>query len=362
MRVKKLTLKDFRNYERETVVFSPGVNVVVGDNAQGKTNLLEAIQLISIGRSMRTPRLGELIRFSASAARLSLEAEKKAGVSTVDMTLSGRDKRQVAVNGLPVSRLGELMGVVTTVLFSPDEIEIIKASPRIRRRFMDIALCQLSRLYFYTLSRYNKALNQRNRLLKSGEGRGDTLDVWDLQLAASGAKLIHMRRGFLDRLAAHARDCHAFLTDGGETLSIGYEGVAGGDEAEISANLTAELARTRDRDMLLKYTHAGPQGDDFWVKAGEIDLRKFGSQGQQRTAALSVKLAEVEMYFAQQGEYPVLLLDDVFSELDGRRQQKLKARVSAFQTLVTCTDAQFQTFPDAKVIRVSEGRIIRGAT
>lgn len=356
MVIERASLLNFRNYVSESVEFAPGVNLVIGDNAQGKTNLIEAVHLLSIGRSVRTPKLGELIRFGEKQGTVSLTANKKEGRYTVEMTLSGRDKRQVLINGLPVSRLGELMGVVSTVMFTPDEIGIIKAAPKTRRRFLDIALCQLSKAYFYALSKYNKVLSQRNRLLKEG-GTRDELDVWDLQLIPFGAKVVYMRRQYMSVLESYAKTEHEFLTDGGEVLSLTYDGIAGLDEGEVAENYKRALIDTREKDTFLRFTHVGPHGDDFLIKADGIDLRKYGSQGQQRTAALSLKLAELAYFEATEGDAPILLLDDVFSELDPHRQEKLKARLSGHQTIITLTDAQYDDMPGARVIRVTDGSI-----
>ena len=238
---------------------------------------------------------------------------------------------------MPITRIGELMGVVAAVYFSPDEMRIIKDAPGDRRRFMDIALCRMSKAYFYLLNRYNKILAQRNRLLKSGKATDDVLDVWDAQLAAEGAKIVKTRRGYVDRLGEYARDAHLYLSDGKEELKLEYEGFCGEDAAEIEKNFTAELLRNRERDKVLCFTSCGVQKDDIAVKVDGIDVRVFGSQGQQRTAALSLKLSETEMHFAQSGEYPVLLLDDVLSELDTYRRCKLIERSKKYQTVITCT-------------------------
>ncbi len=359
MYVSNITLDNYRNYGTLRLGLSPGLNVFTGENAQGKTNLLEAVYFTSIGRSMRTPRDKELIKWECDKARLRADAVGRLGKSRVEIVLDKRANKRVAINGAEVRKLGELMGVIMTVLFSPDEIAIIKESPGDRRRFMDIAICQISRAYFYLLSRYNKTLAQRNRLLKSGTN-GDTLDVWDLQLADSGAKVIRTRRGFIKRLEGLAAKNHDFLTSGKEELKLGYESIAGDTDAEIRENFLKELKRTREKDMFQGYTHIGAQTDDFAALVGDVDIRKFGSQGQQRTAALSLKLAELDLMREETGEYPVLLLDDVFSELDEGRQQKLVERLSGYQTVVTATHidgSMKEYFSGAKFYRVEKGTI-----
>ena len=354
-----LTLENYRNYRSLKLSLKPGLNVLTGENAQGKTNLLEAVYFTSIGKSMRTPRDKELILWGEDRARIKAEAVGKYGRKKVEFLIDKRDNKRVAVNGAEIRKLGELMGVIMTVLFSPDEIAVIKNSPGDRRRFMDIAVCQLSRAYFYLLSRYNKTLAQRNRLLKSGTD-GDTLDVWDMQLAGAGAKVIKTRRGFINRLSALADKNHRYLTKDKESLTLNYESLSGETEEEIRVNFLSELKRTRDKDILYGFTHIGAQTDDFAVLAGDVDVRKYGSQGQQRTAALSLKLAELDLFKDESGESPVLLLDDVFSELDENRQEKLIGRLNGFQTEVTCTRIEENLkkyFSDANFFRVENGTV-----
>ena len=359
MVITELRLQDFRNYTRLSLSLETGLSVFWGGNAQGKTNLLEAVYFTSIGRSMRTPRDKELILWGEERARLRADAVGRGGKSRVEIVIDKRANKRVAINGAEVRKLGELMGVIMTVLFSPDEISIIKESPGDRRRFMDIAVCQISRPYFYLLSRYNKTLAQRNRLIKSGAD-GDTLDVWDLQLADTGSKVIRTRRGFIKRLEKLADKNHAYLTSGKERLTLSYESLAGETDEEIKENFLNELKRTREKDVFQGYTHTGPQTDDFAAVCGDVDIRKFGSQGQQRTAALSLKLAQLDLFYEETGEYPVLLLDDVFSELDESRQQKLIERLSGHQTVVTCTHidgAMKRQFKDAALYRVENGSV-----
>ena len=359
MHISQVTLNNYRNYGTLRLGLSPGLNVFTGANAQGKTNLLEAIYFCSIGRSMRTPRDRELILWEKDRARIAVEAVSKGGKSKVEIILDKRQNKSVAINGATASRLGELMGVVTTVLFSPDEIAIIKESPSDRRRFMDIAVCQLSRAYFYLLQRYNKILAQRNKLLKSKAGE-DTLEVWDLQLAVAGAKVIKTRRGFLARMNELTKNAHAYLTDGKEEIEILYETLEGETEQEIYENFLLELKKSRERDLFHGFTHIGAQTDDFAVLIGGVDVRKYGSQGQQRTASLSLKLAQLELFNAETGEYPVLLLDDVFSELDASRQRKLVEKLSEHQTVITCTHLDgviADAFKDAKLFRVEKGSV-----
>ena len=356
MRIEKLTIANYRNYASAEIYPGGGVNLFVGDNAQGKTNLLESVYLASVGRSARTPRWQELIKWGEKEALVRVSVRKDIGRDEVTIRLD-KEKR-VAVNGLPLSRIGELMGVLKTVLFSPDELRIVKDGPGERRRFIDIALCQLSKAYFYALTRYNKILAQRNKLLKSSPA-DDAIDVWDMQLAREGARVVKTRRGFIERLAPLAEAVHLDIT-GSEKLSLSYEGPEGGSIDEIEAALLAALHKSRQRDRMFMLTHVGPQRDDLGISVGDVDLRAYGSQGQQRSAALSLKLAEMELLKAESGEYPVLLLDDVLSELDEYRQSKLLSHIKAYQTIITCTSLSPEVrerLGEAKEFRVSAGTV-----
>ncbi len=335
MYVTELTVVDYRNYTKQTVRFSDKINFIVGKNAQGKTNLLEAVYLCSVGKSARTPRDKELIRHDKDRAYIRLTVKKSYGEDKVEIVLDKNSGKRILVNGMPISRIGELMGVVSTVFFSPDEMRIIKEAPADRRRFMDIALCQMSRTYFYLLTRYNKVLAQRNKLLKSG-AVDDALDVWDMQLAEVGARIIKTRRGFVENLSEVTRECHLYLTGGEETLDLGYESIEGENIEEVKANFARALTSDREHDRLRGYTHSGPHKDDIAFKIGSEDIRSYGSQGQQRTASLALKLAEVEI-MGGRGEFPVLLLDDVLSELDISRQRRLMEKIKDYQTIITCT-------------------------
>lgn len=360
MYITRVTLNNYRNYGSLGLELSPGLNVFTGENAQGKTNLLEAVYFTGVGRSMRTPRDKELIRWGDDMARIRADAAGRYGKSRVEIVLDKRENKRVAINGVPVKKLGELMGVIMVVLFSPDEIAIIKEAPGERRRFIDIALSQISRTYFYLLTRYNRILSQRNRLLK--DGGADTQDVWDLQLADVGAKIIKTRKGFIARLNGLADKNHEYLTAGRERLTLRYESIEGENEQEIRENFLAELKRTRERDVIQGFTHVGAQTDDMAVLAGDLDIRRFGSQGQQRTAALSLKLAQLDLFYEETGEYPVLLLDDVFSELDETRRNKLIERLLGHQTIITCTNAQKglrEAFEEAAFYRVENGTVTR---
>lgn len=333
MILERIKIRNYRNYGEAEITPSERLNLFIGDNAQGKTNLLESIYFSSLGKSPRTPRDKELIMWGTGQAAVHTRVSKRAGCDDILIKLD--TAKRIAVNGMPISRMSELMGVLTTVFFSPDELKIVKEGPGERRRFIDIALCQLSRVYFDCLSRYNKALLHRNKLLKN-DPSDDALEVWDMQLVTEGSKVIKTRRGFVEKLNGFAESIHLDITSN-EKLELGYEGISGGDVGAIAVNFHNELKRARAHDKRHSVTSVGPQRDDIAILANGTDLRAYGSQGQQRSAALSMKLAEMELLKEHGGEYPVLLLDDVLSELDESRQSKLLARIKSYQTIITGT-------------------------
>jgi len=360
MEVTRLQVNNFRNYASSVVEFGAGTNILVGKNAQGKTNLVEAVLMCSVGRSSRTPRDKELIKWEERRARIKAFTQKREGLGSVEIVIDREENKRVAINGLPVSKMGELMGNLSTVFFSPDELKIVKSSPADRRRFMDITLCQLSKTYFYLLSSYNKVLAQRNKLLKSGDV--SAIEIWDEQLATYGAKIARTRRGFIDRLAVHAKKTHEYLTGGVESLDLSYLGIEGKEVEEIKDNIIFELIRSREKDFKNGYTNVGIQKDDIMISSGGVDLRTYGSQGQQRTAALSLKLAEISIMKDETDEYPVLLLDDVLSELDTDRQKKLLGAVKGFQTIITCTHLPKEltdTLKDFSLFNVVSGKVTK---
>ena len=328
MIVKRLKVKDYRNARDRTVELCPGCNAFVGANARGKTNLLEAVYFAGVGKSFRTPRDKELIHRDCSRAFIIVEAERETGTETVKIILDREANKRVAINDVPISRMSELMGVCPVVLFCPDGLKIVKEAPADRRRFMDIALCQVSKAYFNLLSRYDKILQSRNKLIKSGGATRATVAPWDELLADAGAGIIKSRRGYIAKLSSHAEKFHAYLSSGAEKLELDYEGADGDGVDAVKSNL------------LEKYEL------DF------SDFRSYGPQGQQRTVALSLKLAETELLTEVLGTSPVLLLDDVFSELDRDRREKLLSTLVGFQTIITATDDDELARRGVNVIRI----------
>jgi len=342
----------------------PGINVLVGDNAQGKTNLLEAVYLTCVGRGFRTPRDRELIMFGQDGARVKTIVAKKYGDNSVEVRVNSSQKthfakysantsqntgskKSILVNDVPIQKMGELMGTVTCVFFNPDELRLIKEAPSDRRRFMDIDISQMDKVYFYNLLRYNKILQQRNALLKniqvnSAEMQG--LDIWDEQLAAVGEAIIKRRLEFVGQLRTECVTVHSALTIN-EHIDIFYEHTEGLKDA---------LCKAREKDLRLKTTTVGPHRDDLCITINGKDVRAFASQGQQRTAALSLKLAELKIFEDATGEKPVLLLDDVLSELDTARQEKLLRAIDGCQSIITTT--KFAPREGVKIIHVKNGK------
>ena len=352
MTVTELQVKDYRNAAARKITLSDGRNAFVGPNARGKTNLLEAIYFAGVGKSFRTPRDKELIKSDCARAFISVTATRQSGSDTVKIVIDRETNKRVAINDVPISRMSELMGVCPVVLFCPDGLKIVKEAPADRRRFMDIALCQVSRAYFSALSQYGKILQNRNRLLKSGGANDNTLAPWDELLADVGAKIVKSRRGYIKALEPQALDRHAYMTNGAERLGLEYEGAGGDDVDEIKAELKNLLLRDRENDLRLRYTHSGPHKDDIKISVGGVDVRAYGSQGQQRTAALSMKLAEMSIITEVLGTSPVLLLDDVFSELDGGRRKRLLAALDSFQSIITSTDREELESGDVNIIEI----------
>ncbi|MDD3947109.1 MAG: DNA replication/repair protein RecF [Clostridia bacterium] len=341
MIVTRLTLKDFLSYPSEDVSFSDGIHVITGENAAGKTNLVESLYFASLGRSYRHNKDKELIRWDAEGgAKVSVSVQKKYSKHHIDIYVNPQGRKSILVDGLPLQKMGELMGVLNVVFFSPDEISLVKESPAYRRRFLDISLCQQSKTYFYTLQRYNKLLVQRNVMLKTNKGRPslqDMLSLVDADFVRCASFIIQERAKFLAKLAPYAAMRHEMLTSGKETLRIHYETEEVHLE-NIAEDLKRRMQESLAKDCKLDYTTVGPHRDDIKIAANGVDIRNFGSQGQQRSAVLSLKLAEIELFKEKTGETPVLLLDDVLSELDDTRKDALFQSLDGIQTMVTCTE------------------------
>lgn len=341
MYIKNLVLKNFRNYGGEKFEFSPGLNVLSGKNAQGKTNCAEAVFYLCTGTSPRTRREKQLIKSGEPYADISCLCEGRYGGVEISAHIS-EGGREVKVNGNKITRNADLLGNIFAVFFSPQELRLIQDGPDERRRFLNVSVSQLSRSYFVALSRYNKILEQRNNLLKNRdlETVFETLPVWDAQLCKYAAVIANSRADYISKLSPLAAEAHAYLTDGAEELKISPERRYRGTAEELEKRLFDELSNNYERDIRLGYTVSGPHRDDLNITVNGTDAKTFASQGQTRTAALAIKLAEVGVFKEACGEYPVLILDDVMSELDLPRRKKLVARTDGLQTIITCTHAE----------------------
>mgnify|MGYP005950213667 CR=1 FL=1 len=337
--------------------FNPQINIIYGDNAQGKTNILEALYVCATSRSHKGSKDREMIRMGSDEAHIKLNVKKNGLPYRIDMHLKKNKSKGIAVNGIPIKRAVELFGILNIVFFSPEDLNIIKNGPAERRRFLDSELCQLDRIYLADLTNYNKILAQRNKLLKDMIYRpslSDTLPVWDMQLIETGKKIIRRRKQFVDELREIVSDIHYRISGGKEELFLKYEPNI--DDIFFED----ELSRAKEKDKKLCQTSVGPHRDDLLFSIGDVDIRKYGSQGQQRTAALSLKLAEIELVKKIKKEYPILLLDDVLSELDGKRQDHLLASIRHIQTIITCTgldDFISHSFQIDKTFRVVSGTV-----
>lgn len=361
MYIKNLNVKNFRNYINECFIFTDGINILFGKNAQGKTNCAEAIFYLCTGTSLRIRHDKQLIKDGESEAVLSASAATRYG----DISLSaeiGEKKKSFYINGNKVSRTADIMGHVESVFFSPGELRLIQDGPDERRRFLNISVSQLSRGYYTALLRYNKILEQRNNLLKSADYSTvtDTLPVWDEQLCKYAGIIISGRQDYIAGLSERVKEIHLFITDGKETLEISPEKKYEGAAEDIAAKLKGDMARRYDLDMRLGYTTLGPHRDDVEFVLNGQDARCYASQGQTRTAVLSLKLAEVDLIKEFAGEYPVLILDDVMSELDLPRRKKLLKKAEGMQTIITCTHAERVLYgTEANKIRIEGGKIIQ---
>lgn len=334
MNIRSIELKNFRNYENLEISFDEGTNILFGDNAQGKTNILEAAYMSGTTKSHKGSRDKEMIRFGEEEAHLKTVVVRGGREYQIDMHLKKNRAKGIAIDKIPIKKASELFGILNIVFFSPEDLNIIKNGPAERRRFLDSELCQLDRIYLADLTNYNKILAQRNKLLKDmiyRPGLSDTLPVWDMQLIETGKKIIRRRKQFVDELREIVSDIHYRISGGKEELFLKYEPNI--DDIFFED----ELSRAKEKDKKLCQTSVGPHRDDLLFSIGDVDIRKYGSQGQQRTSALSLKLSEIELVRKSISDTPVLLLDDVLSELDSSRQNYLLNNIYDTQTIITCT-------------------------
>lgn len=358
MIIKKLELADFRNYETLEISFDKGTNILYGDNAQGKTNIMEAIYVSATTKSHKGSKDKEIINFNKEEAHIRTYLEKEDSEIRVDMHLRKNKSKGIAIDGQKIKKASELLGLLNVVFFSPEDLSIIKNGPAERRRFADMELCQLDSFYLYNLNHYNKIINQRNKLLKDMYFHSElkeTLNIWDSQLVSFGSKIIERRQQFALQICEIIKDIHNRLSGGKEELIVKYE-----PDVSIE-NFERTMQMNQEKDMKSKMTSTGPHRDDFSFIVNGIDIRKYGSQGQQRTAALSLKLSEIELVKKMSKDVPVLLLDDVLSELDSNRQNYLLNSIGNIQTIITCTgldDFINNRFEINKIFKVTDGKVV----
>ncbi len=358
MKIETVSIANFRNYKNLDIKFDDKVNVFIGKNAQGKTNLLESIYFCCIGKSFKSCKDKDTIKWGEEKGSIKLLAKKKYREEKIEIKLDKTKKKTVLVNGLPIRKIGDLIGEINIVFFSPQELKLVRESPDERRKFMDISISQNNKRYFYQLSRYEKILANRNKLLKNSqtiETVKETIDIWDRALVMSAKYIAFEREKFVKEICPYAEKANLFLSEGKENLRLEY--VCGCDvklDDNFEKELEKKLKKNIEKDFKLGYTTLGTHRDDIDIYLNDVEVKSFGSQGQQRTVGLALKLAELENMNNINGEYPILLLDDVFSELDLDRQKRLLKFVSRTQTFITCTD---ERKIDGKLFFIENGNI-----
>ena len=334
MRIKSIELENFRNYDSLKIDFDEFTTILFGDNAQGKTNILEAAYISGTTKSHKGSRDKEIIKFDKNESHIKTIVLKNDREYQIDIHLKKNKSKGIAINRVPIKKAADLFGLINIIFFSPEDLNIIKNGPAERRKFMDAELCQIDKIYLSDLSNYNKALNQRNALLKEMVYKPElkeTLSIWDEQLINYGKKIIKRRQQFINDINIIVKDIHSALTSDKEKINISYE-----PNIEDIFFLD-ELVKNKEKDMKFCQTSVGPHRDDIKITVDGIDIRKFGSQGQQRTCALSLKLSEIRLVENTINDKPILLLDDVLSELDKNRQSDLLDNLLDTQTIITCT-------------------------
>lgn len=335
MLIKKLELNRFRNYESQILEFDDGINIIYGNNGEGKTNIVEAIYLMSLGRSFRTSRDKEMINLNAEMSYIKSLVESSGREFKIEYRIDKTAKKAIKINSLPIEKLTELLGIVNVVIFSPEDLKLVKEGPKERRAFIDREISQIRPKYYQLLHSYHKNLIQRNNLLKDFDIDKILLDVYDSNLSEIGYKIIEYREEFLREIAEIASDNHYKISSGKENLEINYEKNISVKSKEDYYSIMKD---SQNKDILKKTTSFGIHKDDIDIKINGIDLRSYGSQGQKRSAAISLKLSEIELIYRLKGEYPIVLLDDIFSELDPMRQNMLLDTFKKTQTFVTAAE------------------------
>lgn len=360
MFIKKIQMLNYRNYKSLNITLGKNVNVFMGDNAQGKTNILEAIYYCAFAKSHRTSKDKELINWDSENAYISVLVGKDRLDKNIDINILKDGRKAIRINKIKVSKIGELFGNFNVVMFSPEDLRIIKDSPGVRRRFIDMELCQLDSKYYYNLVQYNKILNERNVLLKNKKLDRDILDIYDIQLAKFGSVIIKERLKYIYKLNYYGKNIHSDISSGKEEIEFKYISTIR-DFENIENNFYELLSKNRSKDIDKGSTSVGPHRDDFTVLINDIDSKSFGSQGQQRSAVLTIKFSSLKIIKELTCEYPVLLLDDVLSELDFNRKRYILSTIGEIQTIITCTGIEDLTSyldDSSRVFKVKDGDIL----
>lgn len=345
MHIKKITIKNFRNYTEAQTEFYSGLNLISGKNGQGKTNLVEAAMLCALSKSPRTSRDEDMKKENTSHSETEVLVARDFGDVSVKCILDDENGKKFFINGNEIKKVSELFGNLVAVYFSPNDLTIVGGGPSERRDFIDTDISMLSGSYYNLLQRYNKVLFQRNKLLKMVYDKDklvDQISVWNLQLAHLAGLIVKTRKSFLNKLSEPAARVMKYISKDADSLNISYVGTKGESAEEIEAEVLKSLENNLSRDCELGYTSIGPHRDDIKFELNSHDSRIFASQGQQRSVVLALKLAEVEVFEKELGEKPVLILDDVFSELDSARQKKLYEIFGDSQVLMTGTLFKFK--------------------
>lgn len=359
MYIKNIMLVNYRNYENLQIKLNQNVNVFIGDNAQGKTNVLESVYYGAFAKSHRTSKDKELIKWNKDKAYISLLVGKERLDKKIDINILKDGKKAIKVNGVKVNKIGELFGIFNVVMFSPEDLKVIKEAPNLRRRLLDMELSQINKKYYFNLVQYNKILNERNMLLKNSKFSEEMLEIYDYQLVEHADYIISKRLEYIDKVNFYGKEIHKDITTEKENIEFKYSCNVNLDN--YKANYLKKLQDTIKRDREKGITSVGPHRDDFNVYINDIDVKTFGSQGQQRTAILTMKFSSLKIIKEITGEYPVLLLDDVLSELDLNRKKYILSTIQGIQTIITCTgikDIKDYIDGNSKIFNVSSGEII----
>ncbi len=353
MYINKIKLLNFRNYEEQEILLNPSINIFYGDNAQGKTNIIEAIFLCAIGKSFRTSKDKEMINFNKENASVYIEYKKVDRVGNIKIEID--NKKNIYINGIKIKKLSELLGKINIVIFTPDDIQILKEGPQKRRRFLDIMIGQLRPNYVHILNLYNKTLEQRNNYLKQIKIENkpeEMLEIWDEKLAEYGEKIFLYRNEFIEKLKEKINDIHSEITENKEILKIEYE-----SDCKNKDEYLKLLKERRKLDIIKGFSTKGVHRDDFVIYINNELVNIYGSQGQNRTVILSLKIAEMQVIYDEIGEYPILLLDDFMSELDEKRRKNFLEKIENKQVIITCTDKIENINNEFKLFKVKKGVI-----